>query len=221
VVHAGVTKHHPRHVTFELDSLSWDEAKKKAAAIGATGGVLVLHPYRIRKEFESMFDIMAARTGLNRYEIARQSAFGLESLEFSPHCHGIVYGRFEDVEKGSDVYQYRNIRRLHTQRACERALFYLLGHAVLPSSKRSPAVRYFGICSPQKLKPEWSGWCHEGLECPVCGKPMLHKGSIEIVEIRRYIALGWHVVTGRKGRPGGALPPGAAPAPLPAAAAVE
>lgn len=210
-VHAGVSKHHPRHFTFELESLSWDEAKAKAAEIGATGGVLVFHPYRIRKEYQAMMDIMAAKYFMNRYDVVRQSALGLDALEYSPHCHGIVYGKFADVEKGSGIYKYRNIRRLHTQKACERTLSYLLGHCLQPPSERASAVRYFGICSPQKLKAEWTGSCHDTLECPACGGVMCYKGCLDIIQVRRYIALGWHVVTKREKGTGGAGPPVAAP----------
>jgi len=192
-------------VTFELDSLDWKEVKKKALAIGATGGVLVIHPYRIKPEYVQMFEIMAARCDMNRYDVARQSAYGLSAFDFSPHCHGVVYGKLVDIKKDSGEYLYRNIRRLNSQAAVERTLSYVLGHSLRPPSPRASAVRYFGSCSPQKLKAEWTGKCLVDVLCPCCGGQMIEKGAEDLMMRYRYIALGWHVVTGKrsgaKGRP--------------------
>ncbi len=206
-LHAGVTKHHPQHVTFELSSLSWKEAKKKAAAIGLTGGVLVLHAHRIKKEWAQMFEITAERCAANRYDIVRESALGLDALEFSPHAHAIGFGRLVDIKKDSGNYLYRNIRRLNSQSAVERTLSYILGHTVLPPTERASVVRYFGICSVQKLKPTWSGRCRAGLMCPCCGGAMVEKDTIEELTVLRYIALGWHVVSPRRRVTGGTGPP--------------
>lgn len=204
---AGVVKHHPRHVTFELDSLDWKEAKRKAAAIGMTGGVLVLHPWRIKKSFLAMMEIMAERCSINRYDVVRESAFGMDALEYSPHCHAVGYGRLVDIEKGSGDYLYRMIRKLNTQESVERSMGYLLGHTMIPATEKGSAVRYFGICSPQKLAPSWTGTCQAALTCPCCGGPVgqwVTKTTFEVTEITRFIALGWHVIT-KSDR--GALPP--------------
>jgi len=206
-IHALVSKHHPRHISFELENLSWKEAKKKALALGATGGILVLHAHRIKPQFAQMFEIMAERCSANRYDIVRESALGLDALEFSPHAHAICYGRFVDVEKGSGVYKYRNIRKLNSQAACEKTLSYLLGHSALPPWPSKNAVRYFGICSPQKIKPSWSGKCRSGLDCPCCGGVVIDKESREEIFITRYIALGWHIILPRPRVTGGAGPP--------------
>jgi len=203
--HAGVVKYHPRHITFELNSMSWDEAKTKAVAIGCTGGVIVMHPYRIKREYKQMFEIMAARCSMNRYDVARESAYGLSAFDYSPHAHVITYGRLVDIEKGSNEYLYKNIRRLNSQAGVERTLSYLLGHTSMPESPRKSVVRYFGICSPQKLKPSWTGKSLVAMLCPCCGGHMIEKGTMDMLSMLRYIALGWHVVTGKrsgaKGRP--------------------
>lgn len=195
--YATGTHHKPRHVTIELSSLDWDEAKKKFLSIGATGGVLVIHPWRIKKECEDYVNSLALRDNLNRYEVVRRHTDPLSLLEYSPHAHGIVYGRLVDVEKNSCTYLYKNIRRINNQKAAEQLMFYLLGHTNIPKSKRTSSLRYFGVCSPQKLKPSWQGKCNDSLPCPVCGKPVLYEGTHEEILIRKYISLGWIVTSGK------------------------
>lgn len=206
-LHAQVTKHKPRHITFELEALDWKEAKRKAAEIGATGGVLVVHAHRIKERYAAMFEIMAARCACNRYTIVRESALGMEALEYSPHCHAIAYGKFVDVEKDSDKFEYRNIRRIGSQSDCEKVLSYLLGHTVQPAGSRCSAVRYFGICSPQKLKPSWTGVYHDALRCPCCDGDFVDKESGELILVRKFVALGWLRVTRRVGVTGGKRAP--------------
>lgn len=191
-IHAGVSRWKPRHISFDLDDLSWDAAKKRAEELGCTGGVLVLHPWRLKDEYKEMFEIMAERTGLNRYDIAKQSGIGMDAFRYAPHCHGMVYGRFKDVEKGSTKYEYRNIRRLNSLHAAEGALMYLFGHTFIPQKANGKCYRYFGICSPQRLKPEWTGSCCDTLKCPECGAEMVEDGTNEVILYKRYIALGWH-----------------------------
>lgn len=210
-IHAGVSRWKPRHISFELPELSWDAAKKRAVELGCTGGVLVLHPWRLKDGYRSMFEIMAARTGLNRYDIAKQSGIGMDAFEYSPHCHGMVYGRFKDVEKGSKKYEYRNIRRLNSQHAAEGSLLYLFGHTSVPQSKNGKCYRYFGICSPQRLKPEWTGTCTDSLKCPECGAEMVEEGTCELILYKRYIALGWHIIRRAERRAREAAPPVKAP----------
>ena len=204
---AGASKHHPRHITFDLDTLSWDAAKKKAASLGATGGVLVLHPWRLKSEYKAMFEVMAERTGMNRYDVAKRSAIGMDAFEWSPHCHALVYGRFEDVRRGSDIFLYRNIRRLNSLHAAEGSLMYLFGHTFIPLQQNGKCYRYFGICSPQRLKPAWTGSCSAELHCECCDAIMVQEGTMETVCYKRYIALGWVVKPPRRRGEGGLAPP--------------
>lgn len=206
-LHARAATWKPRHITFDLDELSWDAAKKKAAEIGCTGGVLVLHPWRLKDEYRKMFEMMAERTGMNRYDIAKQSGIGMDAFRWSPHCHGMVYGKFKDVQKASDKFEYRNIRRLNSQHQAEGSLMYLFGHTFIPQSKNGKCYRYFGVCSPQKLKPDWTGTCTDSLKCPECQAEMVAEGTNELILYKRYIALGWHVVTMHKRGARGAPPP--------------
>ena len=194
-LHAKAATWKPRHITFDLDELSWAAAKKKAAEIGCTGGVLVLHPWRLKDEYRAMFEMMAERTDMNRYDIAKQSGIGMDAFRWSPHCHVMAYGRFKDVRNGSEIFEYRNIRRMNSQHGAEGALMYLFGHTFIPLTKNGKCYRYFGICSPQKLKPEWTGSCTDSLKCPECQAEMVEEGTINLILYKRYIALGWHIVT--------------------------
>lgn len=193
-LHARAATWKPRHISFDLDVCSWDFAKQRAAELGCTGGILVIHPWRMKDEYKQMFEIMAEKTGKNRYDLAKESAFGMDAFEWSPHCHGMVYGKFKDVAKGSDTFEYRNIRRLNSQHNAEGSLMYLFGHTFVPLTKNGKCFRYFGICSPQKLKPEWTGTCTDSLKCPCCQAEMLEEGTISLILYKRYIAIGWKKV---------------------------
>lgn len=86
---------------------------------------------------------------------------------------------------------------------------YLFGHTFIPQSVNGKCYRYFGICSPQKLKPTWTGTCSDSLKCPECQAEMVTEDSGEIILYKRYIALGWHVVTPIPRGAKGAAPPAA------------
>lgn len=212
-LHARAATWKPRHITFDLDECSWDAAKKKAAEIGCTGGVLVLHPWRLKDEYRQMFEDMAERTGMNRYDIAKQSGIGMDAFRWSPHCHGMVFGKFKEIRNGSEIFEYRNIRRLNSQHAAEGTLMYLFGHTFIPQTANGKCYRYFGICSPQKLKPEYVGTCTDSLKCPCCQAEMVEEGTINLILYKRYIALGWHTVTMTSKKARGAPPPRASSVP--------
>ena len=206
---ARASRWKPRHITFDLDEVSWDAAKKKAESLGCTGGVLVIHLWRFKPEYKAMFEIMAERTGLNRYDVAKMSAIGMDAFEWSPHCHAEAYGKFEAVEKDSGQFKYRMIRRLNSQQTAEATLLYLFGHTFIPQTKNGKCYRYFGICSPQKLKPEWTGSCLDSLKCPCCQAEMTDEESGEVILYHKYAALGWHTIKRRSREAKGAAPPAA------------
>ena len=215
-LHAGASKWKPRHITFDLDECSWDAAKKKALEIGCVGGVLVIHPWRMKKEYKQMFEIMAERTGRNRYDLAKESGFGMDAFEWSPHCHGHVYGKFNEVRRGSDIFQYRMIRRLNSQHQAEGGLMYLFGHTFMPLTKNGKCDRYFGITSTQKLSPAWTGTCTDSLKCPACQAEMVEEGTCNLILYRRYMAIGWAMRTKKRRVTGGTAPPVAPRGVLPA-----
>ena len=196
--HAGGTSYAPRHFVLEGQGLDWSAYKRTALQLGCTGGLIVLHPYRIKKNYQRMFDLESARTGINRYDLVRQSALGKDALEFSPHAHVIGYGRLRDIAPNG-TFQYRMLRKLPDQAAIERTAYYLFSHALLPTEGQK-GVKYFGCCSYNKLMPSWQGTCHDNLRCDQCGATMLNENSLlfgikEVVLITKYIALGWHIRT--------------------------
>jgi hypothetical protein len=193
----------PRHITFELewapgDSLSWDDVKSRAVSIGCTGGLLVVHPWRILPDVERAWEREKdqGKTDMNRYTWVKKN-YGMAGFSWAPHCHGIVYGRFEDVTKGSDVYRYRNIRRVNSLRSCEGIVTYLLSHTAVPPGN-AKAYRYFGICSPQVLKPTWTGTLTVPMLCEKCGHQMLYADSLPDVPLlvltKHFCSDGWHKI---------------------------
>lgn len=190
----GVTKHVPRHITFELTSVDWNEAKKKAKSLGCEGGALVIHPWRLKKEYQQDAEEYARRHKCNRYDYVRTVSDSMSLLEFSPHCHGLVYGKLVEIKAGSTEYLYRNIRRLGTLEAAEGVAFYLLTHTNCPLTDRAQSVRYFGCCSTQRLKPDWVGCVSKPLICPKCGGEIVESETIELILVKHYLALGWNVV---------------------------
>jgi predicted RNA-binding Zn-ribbon protein involved in translation (DUF1610 family) len=198
-----VTNHVPRHITFELTDVNWDEAKKKAKALGATGGLIVIHPWRIKKEYQDAANDWASRHKGNRYDYVRAQPDPMALLDFSPHAHCLCYGKLVEIKAGDSEYLYRNIRRLGTLEACEGVAFYLLSHTNSPATERAQSVRYFGCCSTQRLKPEWTGKVTVSFLCPECGAPMVETGTCEEITTKHYVATGWAVVIPDK-RPAGA-----------------
>lgn len=195
---ASHTKYLPRHATFDLDAVDWKEAKKKALKFGFIGGVMVIHPWRIKNEYKPLLAQAAESTGKSRYDLAREMMETVNVLEFSPHCHVIAYGKGVLIEKGSTEYQYRMIRRCNSLQGAEKVVFYLLSHTYIPESPGKRVYRYFGTCSPQRLKPSWTSKRTDFVRCPHCNEPMVYPGTSEIKEVSSYIAGGWYFVKPKK-----------------------
>jgi Zn-finger nucleic acid-binding protein len=195
---ASKTHHKPRHATFDLDTADWKEAKKKAEFLGFTGGVIVIHPWRIKEEYRAMMEITAERTGKSRYDVVRDSALGMDAMTYSPHAHVLCYGKGVLVEKDSDQYLYRMIRRLNTLDALQGAVYYLLSHTFIPETPGQRTYRYFGSCLPQRLKPDWAGKIMDAIRCPDCGAFMVFPGSMICKEMSVYIATGWRIIIPKK-----------------------
>ncbi|MFA5378857.1 MAG: hypothetical protein WC455_24100 [Dehalococcoidia bacterium] len=206
---ARLSAHKPRHITFEVPWWTgakgdWDKVKDYAEnTIGCTGGILVVHPWRIKddvqKQWESLRD--QKKTDENRYDWTKR-VYGMAGFEWAPHCHSIAYGKFAEVEKGSETFLYRNIRRVNTLHGLEGVITYLMTHTYAPRGKEM-VYRYFGFCSPQKLKPIWTGEISEPMYCEHCGKMMVEEGTNELIMHRHYVSLGWHSVRKKPKGPAG------------------
>lgn len=214
---AYVSKFKPRHITFELDwkegtPLSWDAVKAHAEkVIGCTGGLLVVHPWRIRphieREWENLRD--QKQTDLNRYDWVKRH-YGMGGFDWSPHVHALAYGKFAEVRSGSEIFLYRNIRKLQSLRMTEGVTTYLLSHTFAPTGKES-VYRYFGICSTQRLKPEFTTCISEPMICEHCGSKMVEEGTNNLYLKHHYLALGWHSITPSRSRGARGAPPPHAP----------
>ena len=190
----GEAKHHPRHITFDVDTVDFKAAKKKALALGFTGGLLVIHPWRISKEYAAIAAEEAERTHSNRYDALRSTPEGMAALVWSPHVHILAYGKGIPIEKCSGEYQYRMIRKLNSLDAIEGVAYYLFSHTFIPENPNQRVYRYFGVCLPQKLAPSWTGKIGDLLRCPQCDSPVVFPGSNTCKEVSHYVAEGWHVV---------------------------
>jgi ribosomal protein S27E len=216
---ARISKHKPRHITFEIPWWTgapddWDKIKDYALnTVLATGGVLVVHPWRIRDDVQRLWEQERDKqhTQLGRYEWTKEK-FGMSGFEWGPHCHALAYGRFADVPEGTETFLYRNIRRVNTLSGMEGVITYLMTHTFAPRGKEQ-VYRYFGICSPQKLKPTWTGEVSDPMRCEHCGKMMVEEGTNELVMHKHYITAGWHIVTTPFRKARGAPPPRASRVP--------
>jgi Zn-finger nucleic acid-binding protein len=191
---AGVSQHHPRHITFDIDTVDWKQAKQKALDFGFTGGLLVIHPWRIKPSYQAELAELAEKLNVNRYEAWRRSGLGMDALLWSPHVHAVCYGKGIPIKQGTHDYEYKMIRKLNSLDAVQGVAFYVLSHTFTPLTPNHRAYRYFGICSPQKLKPDWVGQVSDLLRCPNCGFPMVFEGSNECKEVSTYTTRGWHEV---------------------------
>lgn len=201
---AQVSRWKPRHITFELDwkegePLDWKAVKAHAERIGCTGGLLVVHPWRIKDHILRTWEGLKDKglEVLSRYDWVKLM-HGMDGFEWAPHCHALAYGKFADVRSGSDIFLYRNIRKLQSLRMTEGVATYLLSHTFAPRGKEA-VYRYFGICSPQRLKPEFTTCIQEPMICEHCGSKMLEEGTDWLVLRKHYIAIGWHKI--HKGPP--------------------
>ena len=190
----GESQHHPRHITFEVEDLSFGDAAKKAESFGFYGGILILHPWRIHPDFKNLAAELAEKHGMNRYDALRKCNIGMEALIWSPHAHVIAYGKGTKILKDQDEYSYKMLRKLNSHDAVKRVCYYLFSHTFVPQKKNGRVVRYFGTCSPQKFAPEWTGTKRDFLRCPKCSTPVCYEGERFGKDVVDFDSGGWHVV---------------------------
>lgn len=142
--------------------------KKKAAAIGCTGGSLVVHLWRTNDNVPGYIQ------GQKKWDFVRSQGKNWRNfVKFSPHAHIIGYGYLKRPDQ--DKFEYKNMGPLATREEIEAVSFYNLSHA--PVGPGLTAVIYFGCCSYGKLKCEHKGTEHVDDLCPDCGALMVVDGS--------------------------------------------
>lgn len=191
---SGESQHHPRHITFELESVAFKDAQKKAEDFGFYGGMIIIHPWRIHPDFKQKSEYLAEIHNMNRYDALRKAGYGMEALVWSPHAHAICYGKGTLQEKDQDEYTYRVLRKLNSHDAVKRVCYYLFSHTFVPQKKNSRVVRYFGSCSPQKFAPTWTGTKSDLLRCPKCSAVVVYPGETFGKSVSDFDSGGWHVV---------------------------
>ena len=197
----GDYRYRPWHIVLSIPGCTeWSKYKKLALDYGCTGGVMVIHPFRIIRSVARTIQDAASKEHVNRYDYVRKHGLW-QMMEYSPHAHIVGYGYLKENVPGDD-FQYRKIRVLRDRGAAERAIYYLLTHALLPSSPRGHAVRYFGVCSLSQLGVSWKGTVREPVRCQCCGSEVVYEGSNDMILTKHCIALGWFLRTCKHLKPG-------------------
>lgn len=203
-------RHPPRHVILsESESHvindDWKDAspadlnermkkhfRMKAVELGVTGGTMIIHLFRVRKDLiPSAY--YAENPGGKAWDYAREHPDLWHTLVYySPHAHLVAYGFLKQVKAG-EGFLYKNKGPLRTREDVERLITYLLGHA--PVIPKRTTLTYFGNCSYRKLKPQNLHTARETARCSICGAAMVYEGTQEEVRRKYTTADGWHLVT--------------------------
>ncbi|HEX3037301.1 MAG TPA: hypothetical protein VHT73_19630, partial [Thermodesulfobacteriota bacterium] len=160
----------------------YSRAIKYAKQIGISGGGVVFHAFRIKKEYQRPIQqaIKAAGKKMGSWEGVRENVLGLPSREdyliFSPHFH--IVGYFRLKQKSSDFYKetgwtYKNIswskgRGSEEQDGVFKIFAYILTHHYHESGKQ--AIHYFGSASKNKVSRET--WKEKKCKKCTCGEQM-------------------------------------------------
>lgn len=184
----GDYRYKPWHIVLSIPGCTeWKKYKELAAEFGCTGGVMVIHPFRVIRSVARTIQDAASAEHLNRYDYIRKHGLW-NMLEYSPHAHVIGYGYMIE-NKPDSAFQYRKIRPIMDRGAVERAAYYLLSHAMMPKKGRH-LVKYFGVCSYSKLGAIYIGTRHEPMACPCCGGPCVDEGN-SLLLVKSTYGIGW------------------------------
>lgn len=169
-----------------------DIGKKFVLFSGVTGGVLVFHPFRIRKEMhlklimhQKLLKFSEEEKEKKFWQCARDDVLGLgdwrEYCYWSPHYHVIGFGYVENSRElqSRTGWVYNFIRNIPVQKirmldgvedAIAQVCFYVLSHAAYQWLKKIPV--WFGCCTPRNLRkigdPVPSDFDGMKLTCPKC-----------------------------------------------------
>lgn len=158
------------------------KAIKYAKKIGLSGGGLLFHPYRVRKEYQRPVQqaVKAAGKKMGTWEAIHENVLDLPShldyLVFSPHFH--IVGFFKLKQRSNEFFNetgwtYKNIswskgRGSENQEGVTRIFSYLLTHHA--HEPRREAVHYFGTASKNKVSKET--WKEKKDKKCTCGEQM-------------------------------------------------
>ena len=155
-----------------------ERAIKYCKRIGISGGGLVFHAFRIKKEYQRPIQqaVKAAGKKMGSWEAIHENILGLPStsdyLVFSPHFH--IVGYFKLKQKSNEFYNetgwtYKNIswskgRGSENQEGVTKMFAYLLTHHAHEPGKQ--AIHYFGTASKNKVsKDTWKEKKNKKCDC--------------------------------------------------------
>lgn len=166
-----------------------EKAIKYSKKIGISGGGLLFHPYRVKKEYRRPIQqaVKAAGKKMGTWDAIKENVLSLPShfdyLVFSPHFH--VVGYFKMAQRSNEFYKetgwtYKNIswskgRGSENTAGVTKIFSYLLTHhAIHPATelgkKGKQAVHYFGTASKNKVSKET--WKEKQYKKCTCGEQM-------------------------------------------------
>lgn len=201
----------PRHVSFSMPSTEYHKlarlspedrekavrswGQKMAKEAGLTAGAIVVHLFRIRKEYQQWCNDEASRINAEhssqRQQFRRENRYTViprddwkNFVVFAPHVHVVGYGFLMDAatfhERTGIVYRIHNGgKQMRHRDDVSRAVFYLLSH-VSPVGGRQ-VVTYFGTISYNKLVCIEENEREEIERCPDCGAPRVYADTGEYV----------------------------------------
>ena len=187
------------------------DGRKFASSIGITGGILIPHLYRVKREiWDTLIDAASSSTELTEqqrkvvvWDMIRTDALHLGSWDqycyWAPHFHIIGFGRLPNprnslywkrrgnwvVKAVGTIRWDRKYTGQDIEDPVEAIAFYLLSHTSIVKGRNAPS--WFGICSPYNFRKEGSPVCQSyAVVCPVCESAVvIYDGSVQPWEKRR------------------------------------
>ena len=175
-----------RHIVISPDVVPFDDTTPESlhwlykegarvsgvSGLGSLGSLPILHPYRMRKNFERVVNDSASAAGVNRYQWALAQENWRDYVYFSPHFHLHVFGPLPDYEKFHDLTGWRyvnfddNLKAGREGPELVKSIYYLLTHAWVKDN--SKVIRYWGDLSNKRLIVKQVDTIKESCFCPDC-----------------------------------------------------
>lgn len=144
---------------------------------GIRGGLVVFHPYRIRKNILTKLKKIIKKEDKGFWALVRTDALNLGDwrlyVTLSPHFHIIGFG---GEVSGGKIYNktgwvYKFKRHLSNDDELFGMVYYLLTHTAIREGKR--AESWFGSLSYNQLSKEKRSVTYEIKRCPMCGNELI------------------------------------------------
>jgi hypothetical protein len=182
--------------------------RQTAARAGITGGVMIFHPYRIKKALQTKLKYVCRSVcRMNEedrekkfWELVREDVLKLGGwrayIEWGPHFHVIGFGKLpeqktpeqkEAVKETMGGWIVLWIRHVQTERyfngqdvedPIASLAAYILSHAGYQAGRKIPS--WLGVCGPNRLKKAGAPeHKSEAVVCPKCGSPVVLGSEVQ------------------------------------------